>query len=95
MKEESIEYATPNSTLAASRESIDKLTSGTLNSTSVADTEVELYAKLHFSVPAENRYVTKKQKAKGYKTRTLEIILDPPDYLLLRRYFRQTKHDSH
>ena len=94
LKEESIEYTTPNSTLAASRESIDKLTSGTLKSTSVADT-VELYSELHFSVPAENRYVTKKQKAKVYKTRTLDIILDPPDYLLLRRYFRQTKHDSH
>ncbi|HEV2299368.1 MAG TPA: hypothetical protein VGR72_12725 [Candidatus Acidoferrales bacterium] len=100
LKEDSIKYTTLDSTLAAPRKNIDKLTSGTLISGTgdpakfVADTNVELYAKLHFSVPAESRYVTKKQKAKVYKTRILEVILDPADYLLLRRYFRQTIHDS-
>ena len=100
LKEESIEYTTLDSSLMAARRDIYKLTSGTFISKTgdpakfVADTKVELYAKLHFSVPAESRYVTKKQKAKVYKTRMLAVILIPPDYLLLRRYFRQTTHNS-
>lgn len=101
LKDESIEYTGLCSSLTTARRNIDKLTSSASVSETgergvfVADTTVELHAKLHFSVPAESRCVTKKQKTKVHKTRTLEIILDPPDYLLLRRYFRQTKHDSH
>jgi hypothetical protein len=87
LREGFIEYTTPDSSLTTERRNIDKLASGNLT-----DTKVELYAKLHFSVPVETRYVMKKQKA--YKTRRLEVILNPADYLLLRRYLRQTTHTS-
>jgi hypothetical protein len=101
LKEESIEYTGLCSFLTMERKNIDKLTSGSSVSGTadaakfVQDTTVELHAKLHFSVPAESRCVTKKQKAKVYKTRILEVTLNPGNYLLLRSYFRQATHNSH
>ena len=100
LTEESIECTTLDSSVTAARRNIDKLSSGTLISDTgnqakfIADTKIELYADLHFSIAVEGRYVTKKQKTKTYKTRILAVRLDPRDFLLLRRYFRQTTHNS-
>ena len=100
LNEESLEYSALSSSLTAARRNFDKLTSGTFISQTgdpakfVADTKVELYAKIHFSVPAASRYVTNKRETKVRRTRTLTVILNPADYLQLRRYFRQTAHSS-
>jgi len=100
LKEDSIEYTCLDSSLTAARTNIDKLTSASVISRNgdpaklISDTKIELHARLHFSVPVEFRYLTKKKKAKVFKTRSLDVMLDPPDYLQLRRYFWRTTHSS-
>jgi len=82
--------------LITPRSNIEKVTSHDMVDSSsgssvwTSDTQVELHATLHFRVPVEvhNSY---KNKNRTSKAKRLDIMLNPRDYLALRRYFRQTK----
>lgn len=95
LKSDSIEYSDATGLdLATPRANIEKLTSAdvdeskTGDSVWTSDTRLEFQARLHFRAPVEVHYV-RKEKHQTFRTKVVHIVIEPRDYLVLRRYFLQ------
>ena len=94
LKSDSIEYSATGLDLTTARGNVEKLTSAdVVNSKSggsvfTSDTRLEFQARFHFRAPVEVHYV-RKEKNRTFRTKVMHIVIEPRDYLVLRRYFLQ------
>lgn len=94
LKNDSIEYSATGVGFATPRANIEKVISVDLvdnqggGSVLTSDTRLEFEAQLRFRSPVEFHYV-RKEKARIYRTKVMRLVIEPRDYLVLRRYFLQ------
>ena len=100
LKSDAIEYSDATDLhLATPRANIEKLASSDLvdrrsgDSYYTSDTRLEFQAQLHFRAPIEVHYL-QKNKSRTYRTKVLHIVVEPRDYLVLRRYLLQPRSGS-
>ena len=94
LESDSVEYSATGANLITPRANVEKLTSTDVvagkggGSVFTADTQLEFQAQLHFRTPVEVHYV-RKGKKRVFRTKVMHIVIEPRDYLVLRRYFLQ------
>lgn len=99
LKSDSIEYRATGLDLTTPPANVEKLTSTDVvdskggGSVFTSDTRLEFQAQLHFHTPVEVQYIQKERKRTS-RIKEMHIVIEPRDYLVLRRYFLQATSGS-